>query len=583
MSRTNFIAAVPLGLLLLAPTDPLTAETTTRDRMRRPLTLLFDDYYQLPRPDSFPQGAPLHAEERRLSNSYLPGANAIPNGTFVFSRLIAHDYDVRLSQAPISAKLLQATDAYMMVCPISPEKGGRAAITEKEAELLESFVADGGILVLVANSVASSNVSSFDLPGINLIAQRFGLRFAAKTTTTLLIPIPRDNPIFSGPKNLIYGNGTIIEHGDAPARGTTVLLASCNPEVTGAVAVRVRYKRGTVLALGDAGTLGNAHALRSESDQADAIRQMMQSLLPDGPLPAYRWSSGLRMRVKLFHQQIVTGYPDELRLLDLPMDPRVNFVESSMRELDRQSANPGVQPAKVTRERGFASVIAEWSAVATLSIGKFDGRAFDSLWSDEHGQGIPCRVTPRGEIIDTRPEPSALTPWRWALTNAAILSPLNPSARVGEEWTRKLMTPLPQAQLPQVPRMREVQGTVKFEGIEEYKGRQCFVLSQTVELSPLEMKPQDLVNPDYEDYFNQRNIRFTSSGQLAYVKAWIDQASLLPVKTELRSSSSFWWADDDQPDLFLSNHDAKRIYENVRATRHIATFGRLLTAEFEIE
>ena len=145
------------------------------------------------------------------------------------------------------------------------------------------------------------------------------------------------------------------------------------------------------------------------------------------------------------------------------------------------------------------------------------------------------------------------------------------------------MTPLPQAQLAQAPRLREVQGTLKFEGMEERNGRSCFVFSQTVDVSPLEMMPQDLIDPAYADYFNQRNIRFTSGGQLVYVKTWIDQASRLPVKTELRSSSSFWWKDEDQPDLFLSSHDAKRIYENVKATRHVVTFGRLLTAEFEVE
>lgn len=583
MNTKKISAALYFIIVLGGLCKPLHGETADQNRRQSPLTLLFDDYYQRPRPESFTQGVALHSEDYKLTNRYLPDANAIPNGTFVFARLIASDYNVRISHAALSAELLRTAGAYMMVCPIRPANGGRAAITEKEAALLESFVADGGILILVLNSIDGPVDEDLDLAGFNLIAHQFGLRFAAKVTGTLLIPIARDNPVFSGPANVIYGNGTIIENVNTATAGTTILLSSCNPEIPGAVAVRVRYKRGTVLALGDGGTLGNAHSLRTEIDQADALRQMMHSLLPEGPMPAYGWHGGLRLRVRLFHQQIISGYPDELRLLDLPRDPASIYVESRMSQLDRKSSDSGVKQPAPSVERGFGSAIAEWSAQAILSITQPDGYTFGAVWSDDHGNGIPCRVTPRGEFIDVGPETTALAPWRWALTGEVVLSPLDPEARIGDEWSRKTMTPLPQAQLAQAPRLREGKGTFKFEGIEELRGRQCFVFSKTGDLSSLGMMPQDLVDPAYADYFSQRNIRFTSGSQLIYVKTWIDRASRLPVKTEFRSSSSFWWSDEKQPDFFISSHDSKRIYEDMKETRHVVTLGRLLTAEFEVE
>jgi hypothetical protein len=582
MTRRYIPVCLFLAVILQGFVSSLAGQTVGRNHEQHPLALLFDDYYQRPGPVSFAPGVAQQADDQKLTNRYLPDATAIPNGTFVFSRLIARDYRVKISHAPISAELLRTADAYMMVCPIRPANGGRAAITVKEADVLESFVADGGILILVFNSVAGPADEDIDLQGINLIAHRFGLRFAAKVTETLLIPIARDNPVFSGPSNMIYGNGTIIENEGGRAAGATVLLASCNPKVPGPVAVRVRYKKGTLLALGDGGTLGNAHSLRTETDQAEVLRQMMHSLLPEGPMPEYGWHSGLRLKVKLRHQQIVSGYPDELRLFDLPRDRSNAYVEARVTTLDRQSA-PGVKEAQPTVERGFGCAVAEWRAQAVLSITQPDGPAFDAVWSDDGGQDIHCRVTPRGDFIDVGPEATALASWRWALTSAVVLSPLDPVAQVGDEWRRKIMMPLPHAQLAQAPRLREGIGTYTFEGSEDYNGKACFVFSMTSDSLALELMPQDLVDPAYADYFNQRAIRFTSGAQLIYVKTWIDQTSRLPVKTEFKSSSSFWWSDEKQPDFFISSHTTKRIYEDVKETRHVVTFGRLLTAEFETE
>lgn len=119
----------------------------------RPVVLLFDDYYQKPRTNDFVQGVSLNPDNRHLSNFYSPGANAIPNGTFVLSRLIAEDFKLRVSNKPISKELLHNVGAYMMVCPVKKEDGGRSDITIREAEVLRDFVAQGGILILVLNSI----------------------------------------------------------------------------------------------------------------------------------------------------------------------------------------------------------------------------------------------------------------------------------------------------------------------------------------------------------------------------------------------------------------------------------------------
>jgi len=296
----------------------------------RPVVLLFDDYYQKPRTGDFTQGVSLNPDNRHLSNFYLPEANAIPNGTFVLSRFIAEDFTLQISNKPISKELLHNVGAYMMICPVKKEGGGRSDITTKEAEILKDFVAQGGILILAFNSVRDPIKINFNLPGINLIAEQFGLRFEAESTRSLLIPINRTNPVFRNVRNIIYGGGTIINHFPVPDAIPEVLLESNNPEVGGPVIVRVRYLKGTVLALGDAGTLGNAHALRNETDQYKALQQLFHNLLPDGPFPKYRWKDGLRMKVTMHQQQIMSGYPEDIRLFDNIDDTDIKYIEAGL-------------------------------------------------------------------------------------------------------------------------------------------------------------------------------------------------------------------------------------------------------------
>jgi hypothetical protein len=289
----------------------------------------------------------------------------------------------------------------------------------------------------------------------------------------------------------------------------------------------------------------------------------------------------MNLKVKLWHQEVISGYPNELRLLDLPRSSGGSYVASEMRALDQQAAKPVPGAPKPEKPQGFASAFADWRTDVTFSIGKFDGSAFAAAWTDSYGQAMNCRVTPRGEIIDADLGAPSLAPWRWSLTNDVVLAPIDPAAREGDSWVRKTMIPLPQAQLRQAPALRQTSGKFRFEGREDCAGKRCFVYSKTENLEPGSLQPQDLIDPEYADYFGQRNIHLTSEGEMVYVKAWIDEQTGLPVRTELRSTGAFWWEDTDQPDSFISSHDSKRVYEDGKATRHVVTIGRLMTATFE--
>ena len=548
----------------------------------RPIVLLFDDYYQKPRTNDFTQGVSLNPDNRHLSNFYSPGANAIPNGTFVLSRLIAEDFTLRVSNKPISKELLHNVGAYMMVCPIKKEDGGRSDITIREAEVLRDFVAQGGILILVLNSIRDPLKNKFDLPGINRIAKQFGLRFEAESTQSLLIPIHRSNPVFRNVRNIIYGGGTIINHFPVPDALPEILLESNNPEVSGPVIVRVRYLKGTVLALSDGGTLGNAHSLRDETDQYKALKQLFHNLLPDGPLPEYRWKNGLKMKVTMHQQQIMSGYPEDMRLFDNIDGTDIKYLEAGVRELDLASSPGDYDSIKLSSyERRFASAIKEASGNFDVHFGNMEKGEFEVEWYDHNGNVLSSKINTFGGVFDIESKSDNFNSWRWVIANESILCPIDPVSRPGDTWEHLVLAPVPHGSMKMTTPLKPAKGSFKFNGIEALNGKQCFVLTKTTLLGSRDINPEDIVASEYMDHFNRNDITFTSSGVLNFTKAWIDSETLLPVRTEMRSTAAYWWKDKRYPDSFISDHDW-RTFETRSEILLIATIGNIVTVDFEV-
>ena len=548
----------------------------------RPVVLLFDDYYQKPRTNDFVQGVSLNPDNRHLTNFYSPEANAIPNGTFVLSRLIAEDFTLRISNKPISKELLQNVGAYMMVCPVKKEGGGRSDITIREAEILKDFVAQGGILILVLNSIKDPLKNKFDLPGINRIAGQFGLRFEAESTRSLLIPINRSNPVFRNVRNMIYGGGTIISHFPVPDAFPEVLLESNNPEVSGPVIIRVRYLKGTVLALGDGGVLGNAHALRDETDQSKALKQLYHNLLPDGPLPKYNWNNGLKMKVTMHQQQIMSGYPEDLRLFDNIAGKDVKYLESGVRKLDLDSSPGDYDSIKLSAyERRFASALKEASESFEVHFGNLENGEYQVKWYDHAGNVLSSKINSFGGVFDIESKSDNFNSWRWVIANESILGPIDPVSQQGDTWDHLILAPVPHGLLKNAPVLKPAKGSFKFNGIEDLDGKQCFVLTKTTLLDSHDINPEDIVASEYMDHFNKNDITFTSSGVLNFTKAWIDSETLLPVRTEMRSTGAYWWKDKHYPDSFISDHDW-RTFETRSETYIIATMGNIVTVDFEV-
>lgn len=536
--------------------------------------LLFDDYYQKPRPEGkFDLGVARGGKELRdQSNFYLPSATAIPNGTFSLAQVLSDKFSIGISNAPLSEDLLRAAGGYLLVCPVRQEFGGRASLGSREADVLERFVHQGGLLALVANSVPDPAKNSLDVAGLNIIAGRFGARFETVQSETMSIPVRPDHPVMEDVGDVIFGNGTTIAVVN-PRFRKDVLLESHHPQVPGVAAMIVHAGKGRVLLLGDAGTLGNAHVVRSDVDQVAGLRRMFLALLPDGPAARYALA-GAQLEVRVREEQVVSGYPEHARLLQLPARSGAQAFASGMRQLDLEAG--GARPRAGNRD--FVSVAASSETRFTLESSAPTQGASDGHWSIAGGGGLRARLLPSGRFVAAQVPDADLAPWQHLLLREVIL-PLRHYAVPGERWSEQVEVPLPNVQLALASPTRKVNADVVFEGEVTLNGTPCYLFRQTTHIDALDWSPAELVERNYGGPFVTEGIAIVGGGQLTESRFWVSRETHLPVRTEIESSASLWWRDHRFPGKYIGGHDSKN-YENWANITFVLTHGRKITADF---
>ena len=540
--------------------------------------LLFDDYYQHPRVnEQYAQGvARGGADLRGLSNFYAPHATGIPNGTFVFAELIAEKWATEVSDQPISSELLEGVGGYMLVCPVREELGGRANLTEHEADILEAFVANGGSLMMVANSVSDPDKIGFDFAGMNLIGARFGAQFLPTQTDTISVPIAPDHPVFDGVSDIIFGNGATIAIAEKPSLDAVVLMASHREGAEGPVAVLITHGKGKVLMLGDAGTLGNAHAFRGDTGHAEGLRQMMFALLPDGPMPHYGWTTGTSLRVEVREEQVVSGYPELMEVFRLPHPVGTQVFSSGMRQIDLEASGASATAAS---SKDFVSVVVERSGDFLLMVGAASGGGFAADWQISD-QGMATKLMPNGRLLEGEmPRDQDGVSWSPVLMNEIIGGPLRTYAQPSETWSAQTLVRWPQLQLGAVARHESKAATFHFVGEEDYAGEPCYRIKRIIELDGGNWSLGDLVDAEYAVYMESLGLTVQAGGMLTVSEYWISRTTQLPVHTKVSTTATVWWEDPRFPEKYVGSHDSKN-YENWERTNFVVTYGRVLEADF---
>jgi hypothetical protein len=540
--------------------------------------LLFDDYYQHPRDNAqYGQGvARGDAELRGLSNFYAPGATGIPNGTFVFAELIADKFTTEVSDQPISAELLEGVGAYLLVCPVRESFGGRADLTAQEADVLEAFVADGGSLVLVANSITDPEKSGMNFAGLNLIGSRFGAEFIVSQTDTILVPIPPEHAVFDDVANIIFGNGALIEIADAVVDNTTVLMTSHREGAEGPVAVLIEHGQGKVILLGDAGTLGSAHAFRGDTGHAEGLRQMMLALLPDGPMSRYGWQDGTGLDVAIREEQVISGYPEFMDVFRLPYPDGVEVFSSGMRQIDLEASGG---ESGVAESKDFVSVVAARQGTLALNIEAGEAGHFSATWQTAD-QSMTAPLRPNGrQGPPSLVREGDLQEWGPVVLNELIAAPLRTYAQPGDDWSARVAMRQPHLQLAPLASYEPVEAGIEFLGEADHEGIPCYHFKQVVERDGGNWELGDLVDDAYAAQIQARGLTVQAGGILTVSEFWIHRETHLPVHTRVSSTAAVWWQDPRFPDRYVGSHDSKN-YEDWETTNFVATYGRVLSADF---
>ena len=496
----------------------------------------------------------------------------------MLAELIAEKFETVASDQPLSAALRENVAVYMLVCPVRKEMGGRANLTDLEADILETFVAGGGSLVLVANSIPDPEKSGLDFAGLNLIGARFGAQFLPAQTDTISIPIAKDHPVFDGVSDVIFGNGATIAMTASAQSAVTVLMESHRDSAEGPVAVLIRHGEGKVLLLGDAGTFGNAHMFRGDTGHAKGVRQMMFALLPDGPLPHYGWTAGTSLRVAVREEQLVSGYPEFMEVFGLPYPEGTQVYSSGMRQIDLAAA--GGQ-RNVTASKDFVSAIAERAGEFRLNIGELSDGGYAVEWLNG-ADALAARLMPNGRLLKGEmPRSGDEIAWASILMNEIIATPLRSYAQPGERWTTQALARWPQLQLGALARHEQMEVTYHFMGEGDYAGEPCYPFKRVVELDGRDWSLSDLVDVEYAAHLKSRGLKVPAGGMLMVSEYWIHQTTKLPVHTKVSTTATVWWEDPRFPAKYVGSHDSKN-YENWERTNFVVTYGRVLEAAFEL-
>jgi len=568
-----FLLTIPL---FLVPAKGGQAE----DRAPR-VRLLFDDYYQKPRDEShYSQGVALTDGARPETNYYSPIANASSNGLFALAELISDKYDVSLSSRPISTELLNGTEAYMLVCPILESAGGQGPLGETESALLHDYVENGGILILVLNSMPKDvSQSEFDLEGMNRIAGKFGWQFLTEETGTISVPVRNNHPLFDRIDAVIYGNGTAIRI--APDRQVESTIVLQDPRDIGrkqVLGVVQKYGKGRVLAFGDAGTFGNAHIFRNDLKHGAALRQLFLALLPDGPVPRYLFQEGMQAQVNIRQEQMLGGYEHENRLLALEKAPGVERIESAPRAVDLANSKDGVSDPNNSRYTVFRRLE---SLDLTLQFGAHAGAAMELTGESANGR-FAAQILPNGRVINSSVATGELAHWQWLINNLLVCSPLRTHAQPGDVWEAHGFEALPQYQLFPVPVMAMTTSKYTFEGETTRDLRRCYLIKRSTWMQVEDWGFQDVVRVEAIAQFGPEQVKIMTGGQLVVTKYWIDAESLLPLHTEIIVSNSIWWKDHAYPERYEGSHDWRN-FETWKEINFVADYGRKITVDFNFQ
>jgi unsaturated rhamnogalacturonyl hydrolase len=183
-----------------------------------------------------------------------------------------------LYEAP-TAKNLNAASVYMVVDPDNEKETAKPnIITEKDAAAVAAWVKNGGVLVLLGNDSAHSNV-----PSMNVLASKFGIRLNEDLYNTVegskfeqgAVNVQQGHPIFSSATKKLYVKELATLSVTPPAK--TILTKEGKN-----IIATVKHGKGTVFVIGDPWLYNeytDGRKLPADFDNYEAANDLVKWLL----------------------------------------------------------------------------------------------------------------------------------------------------------------------------------------------------------------------------------------------------------------------------------------------------------------
>ncbi|MBL1409404.1 hypothetical protein [Sphingobacterium faecale] len=483
--------------------------------------------------------------------------------------ILSKDYAISMSRVPYSDKLLKGIDGVVIFALDNPSLIPTAKVlSDNEIEVLHGFVRKGGSLMVMLNAIEKNRFNeSFEMKQTGQLLEKFGLSWNNDDTHYSDNVIAVGHPYFYDVPVFHYGAGCtlkILPNAKQPEILLSVYSDSTykDRKVKGSGIVSVRYGKGKVILVGDAGSwTGNIS--RPWADNGKVLTQLFRYMKPDNDVIAMDLSKAR----KLVYEVNVAGLqaiPSANTLSEIVHPKYEMFNPRPTTQMPYFEASAEVEINTVPNILGGAQ--------ANVSVRNF--KWFDKNEDLEQQENvISLIIGKQGKVVQID---SKGVNAQWLAPDIALISALLPanSVQSGDSWQSMESIRIPALRATDLPSVSTQNLNILYAQDIVYKGKPSRYLISMEEawlsdwgISLANILPEEVVND-----IGGINFRFLHDrgGKILFKREqWVDQKTgvVLEAKQQTRIIT---WIQDNRKAVGISNLDKDN--ETIVSIANITTF-----------
>ncbi len=369
---------------------------------------------------------------------------------------LENEFALEIRQEPFTTKALSGTD---IVVIMNPQSIGAPKISDTEIEVLTDFVGSGGSLLVMLNSATTIRLhETFEREQTGKLFQEFGIAWDEVCTHYVDIEIGQYHSYFYDMDYFHYGAGCtfrFLDHAKNPRVLLDVHEDFGRPVVRGPGIVKVDYKEGKVLAVGDNGSWSGNMA-RPWVENPRFLQQMFRYA---------KRGQGVHIDARQPGEERNYTYTG-VTVGRMVEQNSLNDTEQPYSEMYQLSENVIVPIRETTANIKLAFMPVETGKAGEARLKISDIHYFDDVMDFGQDQEIGMRFSRLGNIGELHANGEYA---QWLGPDAGYLFAFipNQNIRIGDRWNKIQNLRVPALRLADIPRSLPAEVEMVYLGDEE--------------------------------------------------------------------------------------------------------------------